>query len=71
MSTIKHTAKDVEGQFLIYQGVEQGGAWSAVVNTNTGSLTVTSAAGEQDAFVVYGACSSALLKPQIYTRMLR
>lgn len=63
VSTIKHAAKDVEGRFLIYQGVEQGGAWSAVVNTNTGSLTVTSAAGEHDAFVVYGACSSALLKP--------
>ncbi len=47
-----NAAKDVEGQFLIYQGVEQGGAWSAFVNTtSTGSLTVTKAAAEQDAFV--------------------
>ena len=45
-----NAAKDVEGQFLIYQGVEQGGAWSAFVNTRTGSLTVTKAAAEQDAF---------------------
>jgi hypothetical protein len=63
VSVIEHVTKDMEGRFLIYQGVEQGGAWSTVINTKTGSLTVTSAAGERDAFVIYGACSRALLKP--------
>ena len=63
VSVIKQITKDAEGRFLIYQGVEKGGAWSTVVDTHTGSMTVTSAAGERDAFVVYGACSRALLKP--------
>ena len=63
VSVIKQVTKDAEGRFLVYQGVEQGGAWSTVIDTHTGSLTVTSAAGEHDAFVVYGACSSELLKP--------
>jgi hypothetical protein len=63
VSVIKQITKDTEGRFLIYQGVEPGGAWSTVVDTHTGSMTVTSAAGERDAFVVYGACSRALLKP--------
>ncbi len=63
VSNIKHTAKDVDGRFLIYQGVEQGGAWSAVIDTTTGSLTASSAAGENEAYIVYGACSKSLLKP--------
>jgi hypothetical protein len=63
VSTIKHTAKDKDGRFLVYQGVEQGGAWSAVVDTTTGSLTASIAAGENDAYIIYGACSKSLLKP--------
>ena len=63
ISVIKQASTDVENRFLIYQGVEQGGAWSVVVDKTTGSMTATIAAGEQDAFIVYGACSAALLNP--------
>ena len=62
-SVIKQTTNDKAGRFVIYQGVEQGGAWSTVVDKTTGSMTISVAAGENDAFIVYGTCSASLLKP--------
>jgi len=62
-STIKQTTNDEAGRFVIYQGVEQGGAWSTVVDKTTGSMTISVAAGENDAYVIYGTCSASLLKP--------
>ncbi len=62
-STIKQTTNDQEGRFVIYQGVEQGGAWSTVVDKTTGSMTIAIAAGENDAIIIYGTCSASLLKP--------
>jgi len=63
VSKIKSSAKDAEKRFFVYQGVEEGGAWSTVVDTTTGSMTVSVAAGETDAYIMYGACSKALLNP--------
>ena len=63
VSKIKNSAKDVDNRFVIYQGVEQGGAWSVVVDASSGAMTVSVAAGENEAYVVYGACSQSLLKP--------
>jgi hypothetical protein len=62
ISTIKQTTNDKAGRFVIYQGVEQGGAWSTVVDKTTGSMTISVAAGENDAYVIYGTCSASLLK---------
>ncbi len=62
-STIKQTTNDQAGRFVIYQGVEQGGAWSTVIDKTTGSMTISIAAGENDAYVIYGTCSASLLKP--------
>ena len=62
-STIKQTTTDQAGRFVVYQGVEQGGAWSTVVDKTTGSMTISIAAGENDAYVIYGTCSASLLKP--------
>jgi len=62
-STIKQTTTDQAGRFVIYQGVEQGGAWSTVIDKTTGSMTISVAAGENDAYVIYGTCSASLLKP--------
>jgi len=62
-SVIKQTTNDKDGRFVIYQGVEQGGAWSTVIDKTTGSMTISIAAGENDAFIIYGACSASLLKP--------
>jgi len=62
-SVIKQTTNDEAGRFVIYQGVEQGGAWSTVVDKTTGSMTISIAAGENDAFIIYGTCSASLLKP--------
>lgn len=63
VSVIKQTNKDKAGQFVVYQGVEPGGAWSTVINKKTGSMTITIASGESDAYVIYGACSISMLKP--------
>jgi hypothetical protein len=63
ISTIKQTTTDQAGRFVIYQGVEQGGAWSTVVDKTTGSMTISVAAGENDAFIIFGSCSTSLLKP--------
>lgn len=62
-SIIKQTTTDKDNRFVIYQGVEQGGAWSAVINKKTGSMTISIVAGDNDAYIVYGACSVSLLKP--------
>jgi hypothetical protein len=62
-STIKQTTTDQAGRFVVYQGVEQGGAWSTVIDKTTGSMTISVAAGENDAYVVFGSCSASLLKP--------
>jgi len=62
-STIKQTTNDKDGRFVIYQGVEQGGAWSTIIDKTTGSMTISVAAGENDAYVIYGTCSASLLKP--------
>ena len=62
-STIKQTTTDDEGRFVIYQGVEPGGAWSTVINKKTGSMTISIASGESDAYIIYGACSTSMLKP--------
>jgi hypothetical protein len=63
VSVIRQTNKDKDGKFVIYQGVEPGGAWSTVVNKETGSMTISIASGESDAFIIYGACSTSMLKP--------
>jgi len=63
ISVIKQTTNDADGRFVIYQGVEQGGAWSTVIDKTTGSMTISIAAGENDAYILYGACSISLLKP--------
>jgi len=63
VSKIKHSAADVDNRFVVYQGVEQGGAWSVVVDTKSGAMTVSIAAGDTDAYVLYGACSRSILKP--------
>ena len=63
ISTIKQTTNDKDNRFVIYQGVEQGGAWSTVIDKTTGSMTISVAAGENDAFIIYGTCSASLLKP--------
>ena len=63
VSIIKQTNKDKDGQFVIYQGVEPGGAWSTVINKKTGSMTISIASGESDAYIIYGACSTSMLKP--------
>ncbi len=63
VSIIKQTSRDADNHFVIYQGVEQGGAWSTVVDKTTGSMTISIAAGENDAYIIYGACSASLLKP--------
>ncbi len=63
ISIIKQTSSDKDNHFVIYQGVEQGGAWSTVVDKTTGSMTISIAAGESDAYIIYGACSTSLLKP--------
>lgn len=62
-SVIKQTTMDKDNRFVIYQGVEQGGAWSTVIDKATGSMTISIAAGNNDAYIVYGACSVSLLKP--------
>ncbi|MCZ6564788.1 MAG: hypothetical protein O6852_01435 [Gammaproteobacteria bacterium] len=63
ISIIKQTSRDKDNHFVIYQGVEQGGAWSTVIDKTTGSMTISIAAGENDAYIIYGACSASLLKP--------
>ena len=63
ISIIKQTTKDKDGRFVIFQGVEQGGAWSTVVDKTTGSMTISVAVGENDAFIIFGTCSVSLLKP--------
>ena len=62
-STSKQTTTDDEGRFVKCQGVEPRGAWSTVVDKTTGSMTISVAAGENDAFIIYGTCSVSLLKP--------
>ena len=62
ISKIKQSSKDIDGRFLIYQGVEEGGAWSAVVDSKTGSMTVALASGENNAYIAYGTCSKSILK---------
>ena len=62
-STIKQTTTDDAGRFVIYQGVEPGGAWSTVIDKTTGSMTISIAAGENDAAIIFGTCSASLLKP--------
>lgn len=63
ISIIKQTTNDTDDRFVIYQGVEKGGAWSMVIDKTTGSMTISVAAGENDAYILYGACSASLLKP--------
>ncbi len=63
ISTIKQTTNDADNRFVIYQGVEQGGAWSAAIDKTTGSMTISVAAGGNDAYIIYGTCSASLLKP--------
>lgn len=63
VSKIRNSATDVDNRFVVYQGVEQGGAWSVVVDTKNGAMTVSIAAGDTDAYVLYGACSRSILKP--------
>lgn len=63
VSKIRNSAKDVDNRFVVYQGVEQGGAWSVVVDTQSGAMTVSIASGDTDAYVLYGACSRSILKP--------
>jgi hypothetical protein len=40
---------------LMLQGVEHGRAWSMAIKQATGNATVT-VAGEQEGFIVFGAC---------------
>ncbi len=46
----------IEGK-LILQGVQNGKAWSMVINEKTGKVTM-SASDEQAGFVVFGACTT-------------
>ncbi len=41
---------------LILQGIQNGRAWSMVINVTTGKVTL-SASDEQAGFVVFGACT--------------
>ncbi len=40
---------------LILQGVEDGKGWSMVITEANGKMALT-AAGDQEAFVIFGAC---------------
>ncbi len=44
-----------EGE-LILQGVQSGRGWSMAIAQQSGSMVLT-AAGEQEAFVIFGACT--------------
>ena len=46
----------IEGK-LILQGVQNGKAWSMVINEQNGKVTM-SASDEQAGFVVFGACTT-------------
>ena len=59
-SVIRQTYHDKDNRFVVYQGVEQGGAWSAAIDTKTGSMTISIAAGESDAYIAFGTCSANL-----------
>ena len=61
-STIRQSMTDQEKRFVVYQGVEPGGAWSTVIDTTTGNMTISVAAGETDAYTVFGNCSATILK---------
>jgi len=52
------TSVSKEKGVLILQGAEDGSGWSVVINEADGTMTVTSAKGEE-AFVVFGACTSS------------
>jgi hypothetical protein len=45
-----------EGDTIIFQGIENGRSWGIVINTKTAQLVAT-IAGEQEGFVVFGACT--------------
>lgn len=47
--------KSIDGK-LILQGVQNGKAWSMVINEETGKVTLT-ASDAQAGFVVFGACT--------------
>ena len=41
---------------LVFQGIENGRAWSATISEETGKLVI-SASGDGVAFVIFGACT--------------
>jgi hypothetical protein len=45
------------GNSLILQGVQNGRAWSMVINETTGKLTL-SASDDQAGFIIFGACTN-------------
>ncbi len=50
-----------EGPVRVLQGAELGTGWTLVIDTSTGSATIT-ASRAQEGFVAFGTCTSGLLK---------
>ncbi len=61
-SIIRLTNRSADKRFVVYQGVEPGGAWSGVIDLTTGNITTSISAGETDAYILYGTCTASLLK---------
>ena len=55
MTPIKTIQRMMDGT-IILQGIELRG-WSAVINEQTGKMTVT-VSGDDEAFVLFGVCTS-------------
>jgi len=50
-----------DGPIRVLQGAEFGMGWTLVIDTSTGSATIT-ASRAQEGFVAFGTCTSELLK---------
>ena len=59
--TVTHTTDNSES--LVLQGADLLLAWSALINKNTGALTV-SIADRQGSYVVFASCKDAAAKPK-------
>jgi hypothetical protein len=59
--TVTHTTDNAES--LVLQGADLLLAWSALINKNTGALTV-SIADRQGSYVVFASCKDAAAKPK-------
>ncbi|MEM7224723.1 MAG: hypothetical protein AAF495_17225 [Pseudomonadota bacterium] len=54
--TTSFTEPVLDSGELVLQGVENGLGWSLMINQSDGQMTLT-AAGDREAFVVFGACT--------------